>query len=169
MKLHDIAIRPAEREDADAIASVHQDSWRGAYAGLIPHRALNAMIGRRGSDWWSRVINRSGAVMVAEMGGDIVGYVTYGRNRARQLTQQGEIYELYLMPEYQGIGLGTRLFDAARDALRSHGLKGLVIWALEDNEIAMRFYEGLGGRDVAEGTETFDDTTLKKVAYVWNR
>ena len=31
--------------------------------------------------------------------------------------QQGEIYELYLRPEYQGIGLGSRLFSAARARL----------------------------------------------------
>jgi ribosomal protein S18 acetylase RimI-like enzyme len=169
MKTLDIAIRQADTRDADAVAGVHLESWRTAYAGLIPHKALATMIARRGVQWWSRVISRSGAVLVAEIGGKIVGYVTYGRNRARQLTQQGEIYELYLLPEYQGIGLGTKLFDAARKALRAHDLKGLVVWALEDNAIAARFYAGLGGRDIAEGTETFDDKTLKKVAFIWNR
>jgi ribosomal protein S18 acetylase RimI-like enzyme len=169
MKTLDIAIRQADRKDADAIASVHGIAWRGAYSGIIPHKALNTMITRRGTDWWLRVINRSGAVLVADVGGVVAGYVTFGRNRARQLTQQGEIYELYLLPEYQGVGLGTRLFDSARKALRAHDLKGLVVWALDDNAVANGFYHGLGGRDVAEGTETFDDKTLKKVAYVWNR
>jgi ribosomal protein S18 acetylase RimI-like enzyme len=169
MKTLDIAIRQADSRDADAIASVHGHSWRGAYSGIIPHKALNTMITRRGTAWWQRVISRSGAVFVADVGGLIVGYVTFGRNRARQLTQQGEIYELYLLPEYQGVGLGTRLFDSARKALRAHDLKGLVVWALDDNNAANCFYHGLGGRDIAEGTETFDGKTLKKVAYVWNR
>ncbi|MCU0830025.1 MAG: GNAT family N-acetyltransferase [Rhizobiaceae bacterium] len=169
MKTLDIAIRQADPRDAAAIADVHALSWRSAYCGIIPHKALTMMIARRGPDWWGRVIGRSGAVLVADVGGVIAGYVTYGRNRARQLTQQGEIYELYLLPEYQGIGLGTKLFDAARKALRAHDLRGLVVWALEDNALAGGFYEGLGGRDVAEGTETFDDKTLKKVAFVWNR
>jgi ribosomal protein S18 acetylase RimI-like enzyme len=169
MKTLDIAIRQAERKDADAIAGVHGTAWRGAYSGIIPHKALNTMITRRGTDWWLRVISRSGAVFVADVGGVVAGYVTFGRNRARQLSQQGEIYELYLLPEYQGIGLGTRLFDSARKSLRAHGLSGLVVWALEENTVANAFYAGLGGRDVAEGTETFDDKTLKKVAYIWNR
>jgi ribosomal protein S18 acetylase RimI-like enzyme len=169
MKTLDIAIRQADRRDADAIADVHGKAWRGAYSGIIPHKALNTMITRRGTDWWQRVINRSGAVFVADVGGVIAGYVTFGRNRARQLSQQGEIYELYLLPQYQGVGLGTRLFDSARKALNAHDLKGLVVWALDDNTVANAFYHGLGGRDVAEGTETFDEKTLKKVAYVWNR
>jgi ribosomal protein S18 acetylase RimI-like enzyme len=169
MKTLDIAIRQAEKQDAASVAGVHLAAWRGTYAGIIPHKALNLMLARRSAEWWMKVIGRSGAVLVAEVGGVIAGYVTFGRNRARQLDQQGEIYELYLLPEYQGIGLGTRLFEAARKALRAHDMAGLVVWALEDNDLANAFYRGLGGRDVAEGTETFDDKTLRKVAWVWNR
>ncbi|MBI1622067.1 GNAT family N-acetyltransferase [Aquamicrobium zhengzhouense] len=163
-----IDIRKAEPRDAEAVACVHHQAWQGAYAGIIPHRALNTMIGRRGQAWWDNAIRRAASVLVIEMGGDIVGYATLGRNRARELPQEGEIYELYLRPEYQGIGLGKRLFNAARDRLEAHGLSGLVVWALEDNDNALRFYEGAGGRDVAEGVEVFDAKALRKIAYVWN-
>jgi ribosomal protein S18 acetylase RimI-like enzyme len=163
-----IDIRKALPQDADAIADVHHQAWRGAYAGIIPHRALNAMIGRRGVQWWQNAIRRAATVLVIEIGGKIAGYATVGRNRARELPQQGEIYELYLRPEYQGVGLGTRLFSAAREKLASHGLSGMVVWALEDNVNALTFYEGAGGRDVAEGVEVFDHKALKKVAFVWD-
>ncbi|MGO4840354.1 N-acetyltransferase family protein, partial [Rhizobiaceae sp. 2RAB30] len=148
-----IDIRKAEPSDASAIADVHHEAWRGAYAGIIPHRALNAMINRRGRDWWANAIRRAASVLILEIGGEVAGYATIGRNRARELKQEGEIYELYLKPEYQGIGLGTRLFGAARQRLRDHGLRGLVVWALEENVGALDFYAGAGGRDVAEGVE----------------
>ena len=90
------------------------------------------------------------------------------RNRSRDLPQQGEIYELYIRPEYQGVGFGSRLFAAARQKLKSHGLKGLVVWALEENAGALDFYAGAGGRDVAEGVEVFDSKALRKVAFVWD-
>ncbi|EHK58174.1 GNAT family N-acetyltransferase, partial [Allomesorhizobium alhagi] len=138
------------------------------YAGIIPHRALNAMISRRGGEWWANAIRRSATVLVVEIGGKVAGYTTVGRNRARELPQQGEIYELYLRPEYQGVGLGSRLFAAARQKLADHGLKGMVVWALEDNINALSFYAGAGGRDVAEGVEVFDQKALKKVAFVWD-
>lgn len=162
-----IDIRKAEPRDADAIADVHQAAWRGAYAGIIPHKALNAMLGRRGPQWWSHAIRRATSILVVEMGGKVAGYATIGRNRARELPQQGEIYELYLRPECQGIGLGTRLFAAARARLASHNMKGLVVWALEDNVGALGFYEGAGGRDIAEGVEIFDQKALRKVAFAW--
>lgn len=162
-----IGIRKAEPRDAEAIADVHHEAWRGAYSGIIPHRALTAMINRRGSTWWASAIRRAATVLVVEIGGKVAGYATIGRNRARELSQQGEIYELYMRPEYQGIGLGSRLFSAARERLADSGLKGLVVWALEENAGALSFYEGIGGRDVAEGVEIFDQKALKKVAYVW--
>ncbi len=163
-----IDIRRAEEKDASAIAAVHAESWLGAYSGIIPHRALNRMIGRRGREWWANAIRRASAILVVEVGDAVVGYATLGRNRARDLPHQGEIYELYIRPEYQGVGLGSRLFAAARERLARHGLKGLVVWALEDNGNALSFYHGSGGRDVAEGVEVFDQRALKKVAFVWD-
>jgi ribosomal protein S18 acetylase RimI-like enzyme len=168
MKTITADIRRAEPEDADAIAGVHEAAWRGAYSGIIPHKALSGMIQRRGGAWWSRAIKRAASILVIDMGGKVVGYATLGRNRARELKQDGEIYELYIRPEYQGIGLGTRLFNAAREKLAAHGLDGLVIWALEDNQPAIAFYEGAGGRDIAEGVEVFDGQAMRKVAFVWN-
>jgi ribosomal protein S18 acetylase RimI-like enzyme len=163
-----IDIRKAELRDAAAIADVHQDAWRGAYSGIIPHRTLARMINRRGPDWWANAIRRAATVLVIEIGGKLAGYATIGKNRARELSQQGEIYELYLLPEYQGIGLGSRLFSAAKAKLAESGLRGLVVWALEENAGALSFYEGAGGRDIAEGVEVFEQKALKKVAFVWD-
>lgn len=163
-----IDIRRAEPADAEAVAEVHDTAWRGAYVGIIPYSALNRMVGRRGPRWWANAIRRSATVLVLEIGGEIAGYATLGRNRARELPQEGEIYELYLRPEYQGIGLGKRLFSAAREMLVAHGLDGLVVWALEDNDPALSFYTGAGGRDVAEGVEVFDNKALRKLAFVWD-
>ena len=163
-----IDIRKAEAPDADAIADVHARAWTGAYAGIIPHKALTRMVNRRGADWWRDAIRRAASIIVVEVGGKVSGYATLGRNRTRELPQGGEIYELYLAPECQGIGLGRQLFSAARERLLSSGLQGLVVWALEENAGALSFYEGRGGRDTAEGVEIFDGKALRKIAFVWN-
>jgi GNAT superfamily N-acetyltransferase len=163
-----IDIRKARIDDADAICDVHAEAWQGAYAGIIPHKALRAMINRRGRQWWANAIQRGVRILIMEVGGRVVGYATLGRNRARELKQEGEVYELYLRPECQGIGLGTRLFAAARRQAEEDGLRGLVVWALEDNLNAMSFYAGQGGRDIAEGVEIFEQKALRKVAFVWD-
>ncbi|MEM6460832.1 MAG: GNAT family N-acetyltransferase [Pseudomonadota bacterium] len=162
-----VDVRRAEPDDAAAIAETHRAAWRHAYAGIIPFRTLMSMVERRSHKWWKRAIRGSTSILVLDVEGLIAGYATIGLNRARALPQEGEIYELYLRPEYQGIGLGSRLFAEARRLLASLGCKGMVVWTLEENQRAMDFYAGLGGIEIAEGSETFDKQALKKVAFVW--
>jgi ribosomal protein S18 acetylase RimI-like enzyme len=146
-----IEVRPAKAADAAAVASTHDEAWRSAYQGIIPGAELEKLINRRGPQWWDRV----------------AGYANYGRNRARSLHFEGEIYELYLRPEFQGLGFGRRLFTAARRDLVQSGLKSMVIWALSDNDPATEFYRALGGRMVARSSEKFGPKSLDKVAFAW--
>jgi ribosomal protein S18 acetylase RimI-like enzyme len=164
-----IGVRRAESGDAEAITKVHDASWRYAYDGMIPPRELARIIARRGPRWWDRAIRKGTAILVIEVGGTICGYATFGPNRARNLVQKGEIYEIYLLPEYQGVGLGTRLFLAARRELARFGFDSVVVWALAENDNACQFYKNAGGRKVARASERFGDVQLTKIAYAWGR
>lgn len=159
--------RRASIGDAEAIAKVHDLSWTQAYAGMVPHNALSRMIRRRGAKWWADAIDRRTVILVLEIQDNIVGYATLGRNRVKTLPFDGEIYEIYLLPEYQGVGLGTHLFLAARGELKRRGLSSSIVWALEDNDPALRFYENAGGKSVAFGNEVFDGEEMRKVAFSW--
>ena len=162
-----IEIRRAKPSDAMAVASTHDEAWRTTYQGIIPGNELDRLISRRGPEWWDSAIRKGSRISLMQFGDNIAGYANYGRNRARSLTYEGEIYELYLRPEYQGLGFGRRLFTAARKDLLQSGLRTLVIWALSDNETAVEFYRALGGRAVARSSEKFGSKTLDKVAYAW--
>lgn len=163
-----VETRRAQRADADTIAKVHDKAWWNAYSGMVPHQALARMVQRRGPAWWASAIARRTVILVLEMQGKIVGYATIGRNRVKTLPFDGEIYEIYLLPEYQGVGLGAHLFLAALGELKRRGLKGSVVWVLADNEPAVRFYKNAGGREIASGRESFDGVTLKKLAFGWD-
>jgi len=160
-----IAIRAARAGDEDGIARVHDSSWREAYRGIIPGRALERMIARRGPAWWGAAIRRGSRLLVLEFSEAIAGYASYGRNRVPALGYGGEIFELYLAPEYQGAGFGRRLFDSARKDLIARGCRGFVVWALADNDRAMNFYRRLGGRVVHRATEAFDEEMRARVAF----
>ena len=161
-------IRRARPEDAAQIAKTHDTSWRQAYCGILPHRALERMVRRRGVEWWEKAISRSTTILVAEINEEIAGYATLGANRVDVLAPRGEVYEIYLRPEFQGVGLGTGLFLDARQELARRRLKGTIVWVLSENEPAIRFYENAGGKPIAEGYERFDGKKLLKVAYGWD-
>ena len=162
-----IEIRRAKSADASDVAATHDEAWRAAYQGIIPGNELDKLINRRGPDWWDSAIRKGSRITILQFGDKVAGYANYGRNRARSLFYEGELYELYLRPEFQGLGFGRRLFSAARKDLLQSGLTSLVVWALSDNEPAMEFYRALGGRAVARSSEKFGAKTLDKVAYAW--
>ncbi len=154
-----IEVRPAKAADAAAVASTHDEAWRSAYQGIIPGAELEKLINRRGPQWWDSAIRKGSRVSVLVFGDKVAGYANYGRNRARSLHFEGEIYELYLR--------GRRLFTSARRDLVQSGLKSMVIWALSDNDPATEFYRALGGRMVARSSEKFGPKSLDKVAFAW--
>lgn len=162
-----IEIRRAKPADAMAVAETHDEAWRTAYRGIIPGTELEKLISRRGPVWWESAIRKGSRVALLIFGDRIAGYANYGRNRARSLTYDGEIYELYLRPEFQGLGFGRRLFTSSRRDLAQSGLRSLVVWALSDNEPAVEFYRAIGGRAVARSSERFGSKTLDKVAFAW--
>ena len=153
------------RGDEEKIAEVHDAAWRDAYRGVIPGRELERMIARRGPRWWRKAIARGSRLLVLDFSDRIAGYVSYGRNRVPSLSYGGEIFELYLMPEYQGVGLGGRMFTAARNDLATHGFSSFVVWALGDNDRAMTFYKRRGGAIVRRARERFGDETRERVAF----
>jgi ribosomal protein S18 acetylase RimI-like enzyme len=163
-----IEVRRAKPADATAIASTHDDAWRSTYQGVIPGPELDKLINRRGADWWDSAIRKGSRIAILVFGDTVAGYANYGRNRARSLYYDGEIYELYLRPEFQGLGFGRKLFGSARRDLNQSGLQSLVVWALSDNESAVEFYRHLGGKAVARSSEKFGGKTLDKVAFAWN-
>ena len=160
--------RRAKPEDAGAISKVHEVSWKNAYAGLVPYAALARMINRRDVSWWANAIRKSTLILVIEMDNEIVGYATLGPNRVSTFPFEGEIYEIYLRPEYQGVGLGAKLFSDAITELKQRSYKGAVVWVLSDNYPAISFYENAGGRAIANGSEHFDDKRLTKTAFAWD-
>ena len=163
-----ISIAPAVRDDADELAQAHEEAWRHAYQGIIPHLALSRMIARRGPRWWRRALEKGMFALLLQFDGSAAGYVTFGPSRMPGAAYGGEIFELYVAPNYQGAGFGRRLFEAARKDLFAAGHTGLIVWALADNELGCGFYRRLGGTPVSEGMDRFDLISLRKIAFAWN-
>jgi ribosomal protein S18 acetylase RimI-like enzyme len=161
-----VLVRKGTPADATALGQLFRDSWELAYRGIIPHVHLEALIRRRDASAWRGALNKSDGVLVLDVGSVVAGYASFGRARGRG-RYQGEIYELYVAPIYQGLGFGEHLFEASRHALDLRGLKGLVVWALADNEAACNFYWRRGGRPVARVVDKIGGVKLAKTGFGW--
>lgn len=163
-----IDIRPPRLDEAEVLSQIHDEAWLYAYRGVIPALTLEKIIARRGPGRWQEQIRRNRhAHLVLAFGDSLAGYAAIGGARQRIADNEGEIYELYLKPEYQGVGLGRRLFVAARRQLAQSGRRGLVVWSLINNEPALRFYEALGGKRISTAHEALGNMTVEKQAFSW--
>jgi GNAT superfamily N-acetyltransferase len=162
-----VEVRHSTLADAAAIAEVSRSAWSFAYRGIIPALDLEAIVRRRTATWWQEAQQKDGPALLLSFDNTVAGYSSFGRARSRRFPRHGEIYELYLRPEYHGMGLGRRLFDATRQELRQRGHKGLVVWSLSENMMARAFYEALGGRVAATELTRVGRSTLAITAYRW--
>lgn len=167
----EVRVRPAERSDADDLASVHLASWRWAYRGLLPDSYLNRMReDELSARWWRRLASGEleESVRVLEVDGRVGGFVTFGpwRDDPTWLGYAGEIYMLYLAPELVGRGLGAELLFHARDELAKVRCHWVVAWVLARNERARGFYEREGLRlDGARRWDPYGDRAVPVVRY----
>ncbi|MBS0538584.1 MAG: GNAT family N-acetyltransferase [Proteobacteria bacterium] len=171
-----ITIRRAERRDAASIARVHVETWQSAYAGLLPDAMLAGMSDVRHAAMWSQTLadkDEARGVFVAEdeeMG--VVGFGSCGSVRdppeGLDGTEQrvGEVYLLYVEPDFQDRGIGRCLLDALFRQLAADGFDTAVLWMLAENPTRF-FYEGLGGVVAGDRTDTFLGTDVDEVAYAW--
>lgn len=167
----EISVREAVPADAAALARVHVDTWRTAYAGILPDEFLAGLSYLNSESNWSQALTaiRPGeSVLVAETAaGAIVGFANGAPERESDPLFRGEIYSIYLLAAYQRMGVGRRLFTALAQRLRQDGLESFLLWVLKDNLPARRFYEALGGTYLAEKTITIGESDLIEVSYGW--
>jgi GNAT superfamily N-acetyltransferase len=161
-----VSVRNARPADAAALAEIFRESWRLAYTGILPSLHLEREILRRDATWWRRAIAAERNLLVILQDETVAGYATCGRARGggRDL---GEIYELYLTPVYQGLGMGQHLFEACRATLDALDLEHLVVWALEGNERAHAFYVRCGGRQTRRSCVKFGKGLSPRIAFEW--
>jgi GNAT superfamily N-acetyltransferase len=133
-------IRPATLEEAGTVALVHLETWRVAYAHVFPREELEDFSGERVERRME--LHRLSPPLVAEVDGEIVGFVSVGP--ANDADADGELYAIYVLPTHWGTGVGRELVQAGEDRLRDLGHRHAVLWVLEDNPRARRFYEAAG-------------------------
>ncbi|MGI9422136.1 MAG: GNAT family N-acetyltransferase [Hyphomicrobiaceae bacterium] len=160
-------VRDAKNRDTRQLADLFRDCWQHTYTGIIPHVHLSNMIRRRGPVWWRNALRSRDVTLMLDFEGESIGYATCGTSRSRG-PYRGEIYELYLLPDYQGLGLGEHLFEACRYRLDQKSYRGLIVWALKTNTNAHTFYWRRGGRPVTTAYESLGGAKLEKIAFAWN-
>lgn len=152
VRFNDIIIRKLETDDCFEAKQVINKVWRLAYASFMPKSVFD----KKDAD-----IEESVKKFKKQLeGNEIFGYVAIVDSKivgvaiARNLTTYdhykslgyADLQILYILPEFQGIGLGSRFFDLVKNDFITAGISKMLICALEKNAKARAVYEKWGGK-----------------------
>lgn len=150
-----ITVRPATPDDVDAIVDVHLQGRTAYYAaGGYAAESLSDPTARRErlAGWAGAIGSPRRSVWCATRQRRVVGILAMGRPDSPALDDGsvGQLYQIHVLPECWGAGIGSRLHDTftanLRDASLSTGL--LEVW--QRNTRAQGFYLKHGWRPDGE-------------------
>jgi len=166
-----LTIRQATVDDAATIAGIQVRGWQWGYRGILPKDILASLSAEaREPKWREQLEPNSPASTSMAIEDDVpLGFVTYGPARDSDLSppaDAGEIYAIYEEEAVAGTGVGSALMAHATDELRSRHYTLAVLWVLEANSRARRFYE-IGGweRDGGVRVERAPEGERREVRY----
>ncbi|TQJ10386.1 ribosomal protein S18 acetylase RimI-like enzyme [Lapillicoccus jejuensis] len=132
-------------DDAEALTDLHTDVWEEAYGALVDPEVLADRRRRRADRVrrWRESLTAGPAttyVVPSPAGERLLGFVSVGpaRNDPEKILPETEVWALYVRAECYGTGLGHALLR------RAVGVAPAVLWVLDGNERAMRFYRRQG-------------------------
>lgn len=133
-----VLVRPATEADLDAVIEVGHRTWPTTYEPIAGADFVAMGLAK----WWSadaiRPLITRGRVTVAEVDGVVVGVVAAGPHDGRLV-----LWKLYVLPEYQGRGIGARLLERVVEGAR--GLYPEIRAAYLDGHLSARgFYAHKG-------------------------
>lgn len=139
-------IRNADLDDAEGIATVHVASWQKIYRDIIPNSILDNLSVNERTRVWRERIKQNLIILVIEENKSIVGFasVCAARDSDLDIKLYGELSTIYLNPKFWGKGLGAKLCEQALEYLRDNGFLKVIVWVLQKNNQAKKFYEALG-------------------------
>lgn len=144
------SIRALRAEDIERVCEIAVAAWEPIFAGF---RELlgEELFGLAHPDWRAEKAsqvrwvcrNEPWHVVVTEVDGEVVGFLSYRFDEQRSM---GEIGNNAVHPDFQGRGIGTAQCRHALQAFRRQGLRCASVWTgLDDSHAPARaMYQQVG-------------------------
>lgn len=141
-----LQIRKAYPTDAYTIINVLDMVWKSTYYDVLPNGILHHMLqnvdGR--IQHLKDQIEENNRIFVALEDEKMIGFVFYAKTHSTVYVSSAEIRELYVLPDYQRQGIGTKLFQMAVSELRKLGYRSVVV-NCPSQGTSVEFFAKLGG------------------------
>ena len=163
-----ITYREAKIEDYEGIYYVSCYSWEETYRGFMPDDYLDDRI----NNFEARALNTKKYLekldfdgdldkyLVCEVDDKIVGICQYSKSQNDSYADSGLLGALYVLKDYQKLGIGRELFKRAAKGIRDMGYKTMYLECLTGND-AINFYLKYGGQIIENIDYKISDFSVK--------
>ena len=144
-----LSIAVAQPEDIPALQSTAAASWWATYGDYLEASFIEGLLASAYSARKLAVhlVDPHSHFLVAKVDDALVGFGQVGPTMARDddaPVAPADLYRLYLLPQWQGRGIGLRLLEALEGWLREQGYPYYGAYVDERNEPAKKFYARQG-------------------------
>lgn len=166
-----IVFRKANIEDVHQLVTVNLETWQTTYGKfmsteLLQRRTKDRLIMERN---YIELIKKYDQIYVVEVGGVVIGYISYGPSMMEGYESYGEVYTFYILEEYQGRGFGSKMLNMAFNDMKNQGYNDVVITCLWDNVDGINFYKKHGGEIIGHPTYNVYDEKFKDTIIVYDK
>ncbi|MCF8211194.1 MAG: GNAT family N-acetyltransferase [Rhodoferax sp.] len=164
-------VRPATLRDAKNIAELHNNTARESFKSLLSDAAMPLPPVEKRLSFWREAIEYSEPQVFVVLDADkVIGFVGFDRSRDKGTPPtMGEIWAIYVAPQFWGKGAGLALWDAAREGLQEEGCTHVTVWVPLASDRAVRFHELAGfkrelnsAKTVSLGSAKIEEIRLKR-------
>lgn len=166
--MNTISLRDYRLSDADAIGTLHAQSWFTAYRGILLDSYLDNGLQEERQNYWRGklpTLSPKEFIVVAEDGSEVIGFAALMDEP--EIGYDALLDNLHVRPDLKGKGVGGQLMKAVAEKLRVTGRSSFYLWVLEGNVPAEEFYKAKGGVPADVSTTEFGGKIVGKTRFVW--
>jgi ribosomal protein S18 acetylase RimI-like enzyme len=152
-------IRRMTEEDFPSAQKILWETWMATYASFIPERDLRSYFESHYADhdFRAMVKNPNTECFFADVRGEPAGFA-----RTQYSDEERRFYvgSLYVLPGYQGKGVGSALLRKSEERARARSAHEIWLGVMVQNTRALEWYERIGFRFVEETPFVMGGTTV---------
>jgi GNAT superfamily N-acetyltransferase len=142
-----LIIREATPADIPALARLHVTTWNATYAPMLMTGPTYEVRAKQWRDAFSSADGSWFCYVVERRNGELIGFAK--GTRSNQPGYEGELSKIFLLREYQRMGLGRRLLGHVTRRFLSEGVNSMWLFADARNP-SCAFYESLGAHRLVD-------------------
>lgn len=141
-----VQIRRAKIGDEKALARIQTESWRAAFAGIVPAELLAQCTSlERAGKMYARLLSeRRGNGYILELDGKAHCIAWWDTAKSEDMPGAAELRCIHSLPDNWRRGYGSRMMERVLADVKAAGYTKILLWVFTDNVRAIRFYEAQG-------------------------